>query len=134
MGCLGEEDMSTAEERMQILNMVAEGKITAEEGAKLLEALKSGKGGESEAKSGSGRRARWFRVKVTDLASGRTKVNVKIPMGLLNVGIKMGAKFAPEMGEVDLNEIMRAVQGGAEGLIVDVVDEEEGEHVEVFVE
>ena len=31
--------MSTSEERLKILNMIAEGKISAEEGAQLLKAL-----------------------------------------------------------------------------------------------
>ena len=39
--------MATSEERMKILKMIQEGKITASEGAELLEALefKTGKGG-----------------------------------------------------------------------------------------
>ena len=43
-----------AEERMRVLDMVREGKITAEEGARLLEALSAGAG----AGAGAGRAER----------------------------------------------------------------------------
>ena len=77
---------------------------------------------------------RWFRVRVTDMATGRAKVNVNIPMGLVNVGIKMGARFAPEVEGVNYEEIMEAIQSGQQGKIMDVTDEEDGERVEIFVE
>ena len=40
--------------------------------------------------------ARWFRVRVTDVRSGKVKVNVSLPMGLINFGLKLGAKYVPE--------------------------------------
>ena len=78
--------------------------------------------------------SRWFRVRVTDLRSGRNKVNVNIPMGLVNVGLKMGARFAPNMEGVNLEEMMTAIKSGASGKIMDVTDEDSGEHVEIYVE
>ena len=124
--------MTTVEERMQILKMIEEGKITAEEGAKLLQALnvrsEKRKTGPVEGEP------RWFRVRVTDLDTGKNKVNVNIPMGLVNVGIKMGARFAPNVEGLNYEEIAEAIKRGAQGKIVDVVDEEDGERVEIFIE
>ncbi len=77
---------------------------------------------------------RWFRVRVTDMQTGRNKVNVNIPMGLVNVGIKMGARFAPQIEGKELNTIMDAVRSGQLGKIVDIVDADDGERVEIFVE
>ena len=124
--------MTTVEERMQILKMIEEGKISAEEGAKLLQAL----GAKSDRrKTGPvGGEPRWFRVRVTDLDTGRNKVNVNIPMGLVNVGIKMGARFAPNVEGLNYEEISEAIKSGAQGKIIDVVDEEDGERVEIFIE
>lgn len=123
--------MTTSEERLQILKMVQSGQITPEEGAKLLTALD-----ESSAKEQSrpGRPPRWFRVRVNDKRSGKTKVNVNIPLGLVNVGMRMGAKFVPDMAGIDVEEIMRAVKEGAIGKIIEVDDEEDDEHVEIYVE
>jgi len=127
--------MATAEERMKILKMVEEGKISAEDGAKLLSALNdSRKGAGAPAASPTGGEARWFRVRVTDLATGKTKVNVNIPMGLVNVGIKMGARFAPGFDSEQMEAIAAALKAGALGKIVETTDEEEGERVEIFVE
>lgn len=125
--------MTTSEERMQILKMIAEGKISAEEGAKLLAALNTGvrREGEGGARGGE---PRWFRVRVTDLATGRPKVNVNIPMGLVNVGMKMGARFAPDIEGVDMNQLLEAIKSGQHGKIIDVTDEEDGERVEIYVD
>jgi len=128
--------MATAEERMQILKMIEAKQITAEDGAKLLGALGEKDRGEPKVASPSpATSGRWFRVRVTDLRTGRRKVNVNIPLGLVDVGLKMGAKFAPAGVEgLDINQIMAAIKSGGEGKVVDVEDEEGGEHVEVFIE
>ena len=121
------------EERMQILKMIQEGKVTAEEGAKLLAALEGSKKTEAAATAAAAQ-GKFFRVRVTDMKSGRTKVNVNIPLGLVNVGLKMGARFAPELEGMDMNEIMEAIRTGAQGKIIDVEDEEDGEKVEIYIE
>lgn len=128
--------MATSEERMQILKMVENRQITAEDGAKLLAALETNGTGEPSVPSPSpSTQGRWFRVRVTDLVTGRRKVNVNIPLGLVDVGLKMGAKFAPAGLEgIDMKQILAAIKAGGEGKVVDVEDEEDGEHVEIFVE
>ncbi len=127
--------MTTSEERLKILHMVEEGKISAEEGAKLLAALSAGAQRQPEAAaSGYGAEPRWFRVRVTDRATGRPKVNVNSPMGLVNVGLKMGARFVPDMDGVDMAQVIEAIKNGQQGKIIDVSDEEDGERVEIYVE
>ncbi len=130
--------MASAEERMQILKMIQEGKITAEEGAKLLQALSAGSKTDKRPPApppmGAPSDSRWFRVRVTDTRTGKNKVNVNIPMGLVNVGLKMGARFAPNMDNVNFEELMTAIKSGASGKVMDVTDEDSGEHVEIFVE
>lgn len=79
--------------------------------------------------------AKWLRIRVTDLKTGKSKANVKIPASLANFGMKMATKYAPESIEgLDMDQIMDAVRNGGEGKLVDVEDEEKGEHVEVYVE
>lgn len=133
--------MSLAEERMQILKMLEEQKITADDAAKLLAALETGapknKEKEDSFPTVSGQKARWLRVRVTDQPSGKQKVTVNVPIGLLNVALKLGAKFVPEMEEMEGAQIMEAIEAiksGAHGKIVDVEDDEDGERVEIFVE
>lgn len=123
--------MDLSEERMQILEMIQNGQITAEEGAKLLSALKAGR---KERAAATGDRPRWFRVRITDLRTGKNKVNINIPMALVNVGIKMGARFVPDTEEVDFDEIAEALRSGQQGKILDIDDEEDQERIEIFVE
>ncbi|MEA3374913.1 MAG: hypothetical protein R6X31_07615 [Anaerolineae bacterium] len=125
--------MATAEERMEILKMVQSGQISAEEGATLLHALKE----EGEPRLGPDpvtrtQQPRRLRIRISDLETGRRKVNIDLPWNLINVGMHMGARFAPE--GIDLEEVMQAIQAGTEGKIVDVEDADDNERVEIFVE
>lgn len=124
--------MATVEERMRILRMIQEGKITAEEGAKLLSALReSSKEARPPVPSARSRKG-WLRVRVTDMRSGKTKVNVNLPLGLVDAGMNIATQFAPD---VDFAAIAEAIRSGEmNGKIVDVIDEEDGEHVEVFID
>ncbi len=128
--------MATPDERMQILKMIENKQITAEEGAKLLAALDEAERAEKKGPQPSpATSGKWFRVRVTDLRTGKRKVNVNIPLGLVDVGMKMGAKFAPAgLAGLDMQQIIAAIKQGGEGKIVDVEDEDGGEHVEVFIE
>jgi hypothetical protein len=126
---------SVEEERLRVLRMVEEGKLNASEGLNLLEMLVQGqKPAKAQPRSGSGG-LQWFRVHVTDLASGRSKATVNIPLSLMDWGMRIGAKFAPEVADYNLNELTKILrEEGLGGKIIDVVDEEDGEHVEIFVE
>jgi hypothetical protein len=136
--------MATTEERMKILAMVQEGKITPEDAAQLLEAINSAPSAQPRRGSsadfiqpeptGQGRKPRWLRVRVTDTESGKPRVNVRLPISMVSVGIKMGSKFAPQIEGMDSSELMQIIESGELGQIVDVYDEEDGEHVEVFLE
>ena len=125
--------MATTEERMKILKMIDEEKISAQEGAQLLSALssQSQKSSATRAKAGS---PRWLRVLVTDTNSGRSKATVQIPISLVDAGLKIGAHFAPELDDMDMTGVIEAFNSGMSGKIVDVVDDEDGEHVQIFIE
>ncbi len=124
--------MATAEERLKILKMIDEGKISAEEGAKLLVALSdSRKTQERSQVRSTGSAARWLRVRVTDTITGKTKATVNLPMRLVDAGLNIASQYAPD---VAFDELIEAINAGAEGKIIDVIDEEDGEHVEIFIE
>lgn len=123
--------MATNEERMKILKMIDEDKITAEEGAKLLAALnqqhKSTRRKSIRETSG----ASWLRVRVTDMVTGKAKATVNLPIGLVDAGLNIASQYAPG---VEFDELVEAINQGAAGKIIDVMDEEDGEHVEIFIE
>jgi len=86
------------------------------------------------AKAGPKRTPRQLRVRITDVNTGRAKVNVNIPMGLVNIGLKMGARFIPSDADIDVESVKEAISNGQMGKIVDMEDSEDGERVEVWVE
>jgi len=125
--------MSNDSEQMRILGMIEQGVITAEEGAGLLSAIEESKRRTGTA-DGLTSAPRWFRVRVTDRHGHRKKVNVNIPLSLVDVGLKIGARFGSNASGVDLEEIAEAVRRGASGKIFDGKAGPDGERVEVFVE
>src|SRR5512138_2370642 len=127
--------MASSEERMKILKMIEEGKLSAEEGTKLLAALSEKRSPTPPRASGLATGgARWLRIRVTDIRTGRSKASVQIPLALVDAGMKIGAHFAPEVEGVDMSNVMEAVRSGVQGKIIDVTDDEDGEHVEIYVE
>jgi hypothetical protein len=126
---------SLEEERLRVLRMVEEGKLNASEGINLLETLAQGqKSAKAQPRVSSGG-PQWFRVRVTDLDTGRSKATVNIPFSLMDWGLRIGAKFAPEVADYNLNELTKILRkDGLGGKIIDVIDDEDGEHVEIFVE
>lgn len=130
--------MANAEERMKILKMIEEGKISADEGSKLLSALSESRRNvptpPRPPSMGGGSAPRWLRIRVTDTRTGRSKASVQIPLALVDAGMKIGAHFAPEVEGVDMSNVMEALRMGVTGKIIDVTDEEDGEHVEIYVE
>jgi len=124
---------SMKEERAQILKMVSQGKVSAEEGSRLLAALKPPERQRSP-RTHDRFRGRWFRVRVLNMATGKTKVNVNLPMGLVNMGLRFGAQFTPELADFDIDELVTAIEEGAQGKILEVENAEDGERVEIFIE
>ncbi len=123
--------MSLSEERMRILKLIESGQVKAEEGAQLLEAL-----GESAARERQrpGNRPSTLRVRVTNLSNRRQKINVTLPVGLIDVGIKLGARLFPRGGGPTIEEIRHAIASGVIGRVFDMQDLDQDERVEIFIE
>ena len=124
---------SSKEERAQILQMISEGKISAEEGAQLLKAISSDDRPGRTGRTGEALRDSWLRIRVFNTATGRPKVNFSLPMGLVSVGLKLGAQFVPELADIE-TELMAAAGEGTLGKILEVEDPDDDERVEIFIE
>ncbi len=120
----------TTEERLKILQMLEEGKITAEEAAALLRAIGQKAGPTGPGPHGGGR---YLRVRVTDTISGKSKVNVSLPLQLVKVGLRIAERFAPDAG-VNWQELEETLTSNLTGKIVEVEDAEDHERVEIYVE
>jgi hypothetical protein len=99
-----------SEDRKRILELLAQGKITADEAERLIAAM-SGEGPGARAAGadagGPRRPAKYLRVLVDANEEGRpTKVNVRIPMQLLRAGVRLGA-LIPGAAREQVNEALR---------------------------
>jgi len=118
-------------EKLQILTMVKEGKITSSEGVELLNAL------ENKSLEINNKSSKWIKIRVID-PSDKTKVNVNVPIALVDIGLKLATKVSPDLKdsgvhEINIQEIAEIIKSGAEGKIVDI-ESENGEKVEIVVE
>lgn len=129
------------EERLEILNLLGAGEITADEAATLLDALDRsaprGNGNDPPSvASGDGTdpvggRARQVRIRVSDGATGRTTVNLALPLGLIDAGLGIARRLAPER-VADAEAIRESIATGFRGSLLDVHDSEE--RVEIIIE
>jgi hypothetical protein len=82
-----------SEHRRQILQMLTEGKISADEAERLISALEQPtKSSESDPGPAEKPRPKYLRVQVDsedDGHDGPTKVNVRVPMQLLRAGVRL---------------------------------------------
>ncbi len=124
-------------EKLTILKMVEEGKISVEEASKLLQSVED-KGQElSLITKPSERTAKWIKIRVIDEEG--TRVNVNLPIALVDVAFKIAkasdSNFDVKLGNVnvDIDAIIKMIQEGAEGKIVDV-ESSDGTKVEIVIE
>lgn len=115
-------------DRASVLEQLSAGKISAEQAAILLGPRKNAP---LPAGSVNGKR---LRIRVSKLDTGRDRVNVNLPLNLVEVGLKLGAKYEPRVADLNLAEIIEAVHEGSMGKLVDVEDYSSGERVEIFID
>lgn len=147
-------------EKMKILEMIQEGKLTAAEGMELLKAMEEGNSEEANFSSMSGfapfgngevlNGGRLLRVRV--IGEKTLKVNVNVPFSLIRSASKVivyALSFVPadkraeleqkglDLQALDVEELVRVIEESMDGKIVDVetADPVEGKiKVEVYVE
>jgi len=144
------------DERLEILRLVENQTITAEEASRLLEALDRSER-QDQARTqpftvpgpkgfpdvtfppgfpfgpgeGIRRTGRNVRIRITDLSTQEARLNLVLPRGLLDAGLKMAKRLAPDH-ILDPKDIRESVDEGFEGTLLDVVDEDQ--RVEILIE
>jgi hypothetical protein len=86
------------EQRRDILQMLTEGKITAEEADQLLAALDRDRPASSAADARPKGRPKYLRVVVdaNDDDDGPVRVNVRVPLQLLRAGVRLASLIPPQ--------------------------------------
>jgi hypothetical protein len=146
------EPSGLSEERLEILRLVENQIITADEASRLLEALDRSDRADAtatmqpteplgffppgfpfapEAPRRSRGRRRNVRIRITNAENNIEQFNLVLPHSLLDTGLKMAKRFAPDQ-LLDAREIKESIDDGFEGALLDIVDGDQ--RVEIIVE
>lgn len=144
------EPRHLSEERLEILRLVENQTVTAEEASRLLEALdRSDRAERAEqvqhddqftvpfppgfpfAPPAPPRGGRSVRIRITDINEDQTKLNLVLPHPLLDAGLKMAKRFAPDQ-MLEAKEIRETIDEGFTGSILDILDGDQ--RVEIILE
>lgn len=121
----------TNEERIEILQMIENGQVSVNDAIGMMSSTSTEEPAPAPKPSGP---QRWLRVRVTNLETGQHKVRVNVPLGLMKWGLSIGSRFAPELEDIDFEELITQLDQQAEGFLVEVEDTEDNERVEVYIE
>jgi hypothetical protein len=108
----------------KILNLVAEGKLSAQEADEILAALNAREAGSTPDGSTAGasqsrpQKTTHLRIEVTD--GGRHVVNLRVPINIAG----WASSFLPGLSDLDSDRIRGAVESGTRGTILDITDDD----------
>ena len=126
------------DERLRILRLVQQGKVTPEQALALLEALGASPGGggagraPEPARAPAGGRGRILRIRIVE--DDEERVHLNIPLSLARSALRLvPARAQRYLAGVDLEALLEQVEHGASGRIL-VVRDDEDNGVEVTVE
>jgi hypothetical protein len=126
------------DERNRILRMVEAGEVTADEAGQLLDALAAAEPElERERPFDPGRsRSRMLRIRVSGLNPKQKKMQMTaaVPVSLIRISLRLGARLLPQLSNSVLEDLLRSIESGASGRLLDLQDLEEGQRVEIFAE
>ncbi len=109
---------TSAESRMRILDMIAAGKITAEEGAQLLKTLSLKKPPlPKPTKSVMPQSKGTVVFRVINAQTDEILVNLHLPVSLVSSAQKLGAKIASNLEGFNLTQILRDLESGKKGTV-----------------
>jgi hypothetical protein len=112
----------------QVLRLVAEGRLTADEAGPILDALDARSRGTDDDPApdrGGERTGRVLRIEVSD--AGRKVINLRVPLALGRAAISQ----VPGISEATSDRIREAIAAGIKGSIVEVEDGGDGVRISI---
>ena len=126
------------EERMRILSLLEEGKISAAEAARLLDAVRGATAAPARPDGGGSGR---LHIQVTDSATGTTRVHLTLPAAIAKFAARLAAReeIAAELACAgvstdDLERIQEAIADGTVGTVLEVADGDRGYRVDIWID
>src|SRR5215472_4501536 len=122
---------TSTDERNRILDMVESGQLTAAQAAELLDTLMP-----VYEQPNSRLENRTVRIWLTDISTNRRKINVTatLPVYLVSTSLRLLARLVAQLNDSTMQQVIRAIEKGMTGRLIDLQDLEEGKRIEIFVE
>lgn len=133
-------------DRKEILDKLASGDLSAEEATNLLnnpapepakeapKAVEIKVEIEEEPKPKVSMRGKWFRIQITNDATGKSKASVSIPLDFLNWGLMLASRFVPELQGMQAKDLAGMMSEIGDGTLVEIKNDEKQESIKIFVE
>jgi len=126
-------------EKLQILNMLEEGKISAKEASELLEAIEPTQFKKDTISISDEYKKKYLKIRVYDDENSKSSVSVNLPISLVKAGLNIAMKFNPELShtglsENDFEDILSAIDSEIEGEIVNITTDNGKQNVKVYIE
>ena len=129
---VGRSKWAAIDERLRILELLEEGKISAEQAHQKLEGVTEGVWARLTPPVEQAER-RKLRIRVSDQTSGVMKVDLHLPMGLVNTVLYLGGRLSTDLEKYDPQHIQELIDRSAEQQAPQQLDVD-GERLEVSLE
>ncbi|HOC93250.1 MAG TPA: hypothetical protein PKH33_12910 [bacterium] len=127
--------MTDGKEKLEVLNMIREGKITPEQGVRLIEALDKAEAVENPGVAPSGA-ARWLNIEIKSKSAGKYKslTPIRIPLSLVKLFFRFIPKDSALPGsDSSIDEVMKTLETG-KPIEFHSEDGEEGRSIRIVAE
>jgi MFS family permease len=96
---------SVVERRLDIIEQLEQGKISADTASQLLETVDHGAWARLVPQAEKSVERRHLRIRVSDLSSGMMKMDLRLPMGLVNTVLYTGGQFSADLEEESVEHL-----------------------------
>jgi MFS family permease len=124
---------SAIDARLDIMQQLEEGHISAEEAARLLAGVEEGKLA-TLGPAGSGQPIRHVRIRVSDLISGAVKADLSLPLGLVHTVMQLDGRIAAALDGYDGETLRDLISRSSRDAGVQTLDTGNHERLEISVE
>jgi hypothetical protein len=129
---VGQSKWTVIDRRLDILEKLEQNEISAEEASVLLSQVGEGEWDRLSPAEASPE-PRHVRIRVSDLATGAMKVDLRLPVGLVNTILYTGGHLTPDMKEFDISYLKKLINESGAKKPTQQLDAGE-DHVEISMD
>jgi MFS family permease len=131
---VGRSQWDTVAARLDVMDLLETGEITAVEASQRLEAIKDGSWSSLTQSGAKGTERRYVRIQVSDALSGAMKHDLQLPLAVVNIVLAHGGRLSDDLDYLDLAALDEMITRGTGGGVVRNQQNGDNETVEISVD